>query len=117
MVTEDKFNPDIHTSSEIKGKASFFKGFDEIKLVPGGYIKAGFNFEFSQKETLIHALEAGVMFQAYTNSLELMAVNDNQQFFFTLFICYRFGKIVNAQEISSEYMKKRKKRYKIFNWL
>ncbi len=70
-------------------------------MVPGAYLKAGINFEFSQSETLIHALEAGVMIQAYLNSLEIMAVDDNQQFYFTLFVSYRFGKIVNAQEISA----------------
>ncbi|MBU8891610.1 MAG: hypothetical protein KOO66_02445 [Bacteroidales bacterium] len=116
-VREEKFNPDIHTPGEISGKSSFFKGFDEIKLVPGAYLKAGINFEFSQSETIIHALEAGVMFQAYLSSIEIMAVDDNQQFFFTLFISYRIGKIINAQEISSEYLKKRKKKIKIFNWM
>ena len=116
-VQEEKFNPDIHTSGDISGKASFFTGFDEIKVVPGAYFKTGFNFEFSQSETIIHALEAGVMIQAYLSSLEIMAVDDNQQFYFTLFISYRFGKIVNAQEISSEYLKKRRKKVRFLNWL
>jgi len=114
-IRKEKFNEDIHTSGDIRGKSSFFDGFDEIKLVPGAYLKAGFNFEFSQSETLIHALEAGIMLQAYLSDLEIMAVDDNQQFYFTLFVSYRFGKIVNAQEISDEYLKKRKKKLKFFN--
>lgn len=114
-VREEEFNADIHTSADIKGKASFFKGLDEIRLIPGAYIKAGVNFEFSQKETIIHALEAGIMLQAYLSNLEIMDVDDNQQFYFTLFISYRFGKIVNAQEISEDYLKKRKERIKLFN--
>lgn len=113
-ITEEKFNAKIHTSGDIKGKASFFTGFDELKIVPGAYIKAGFNFEFSQSETIIHALELGAMFQAYTNSLEIMAVDDNQQFLFTLFVSYRLGKIINAQEISEDYLKKRKKKFRLF---
>jgi hypothetical protein len=116
-VREEKFNADIHTSGQINGKTSFFDGFDEISLVPGAFFKAGVNFEFSQSETLIHALEAGVMIQAYLSSLEIMDVDDNQQFYFTLFVSYRFGKIVNAQEISEEYLKKRKKRVRWLNWL
>lgn len=116
-IRKEKFNPDIHTSGDIRGKSSFFDGIDEIKLVPGAYLKAGINFEFSQTETLIHALEAGVMIQAYLNSLEIMAVDDNQQFYFTLFVSYRFGKIVNAQEISDTYLKKRKKKLRLLNWL
>ncbi|MBI9053880.1 MAG: hypothetical protein JEY96_08695 [Bacteroidales bacterium] len=113
-VKEQRFNADIHDSGNIRGKSSFFKGFDEIKIVPGAFVKAGINVEFSQSETLIHALEAGVMVQAYTNSLEIMDVDDNQQFFFTLFVCYRFGKVVNAQEVSDNYFEKRKRKFRIF---
>jgi hypothetical protein len=116
IVEVQEFN-DIHSSGEITGKSSFFQNFDEIKVVPGAYFKTGFNFEFSQSETIIHALEAGVMVQAYLQNLDIMAVDDNQQFYFTLFISYRIGKIVNAQEISSEYLKKRKKKLRILNWL
>ncbi len=116
-IRKEKFNADIHTSGDINGKTSFFDGVDEISLVPGAFLKFGVNFEFSQSETLIHALEAGAMIQAYLSNLEIMDVNDNQQFFFTLFVSYRFGKIINAQEISEDYLKKRKKRYRLFNWL
>ncbi len=116
-IRKEKFNADIHTSGDINGKTSFFDGIDEISLVPGAFFKLGINFEFSQSETLIHALEAGAMVQTYLNNLEIMDVDDNQQLYFTLFVSYRFGKIINAQEISEEYLKKRKKRYKLFNRL
>jgi len=114
-VSEEKFNPDIHAPGDINGKSSFFTGIDEIRVIPGAYFKLGFNFEFSQAETLVHALEAGVMLQAYLDQLDIMAVDNNQQFYFTLFVSYKFGKIVNAQEISESYLKKRQKRIKIFN--
>ena len=115
-ISIQRFNS-IHTSGEVSGKASFFEGIDEISLIPGAYFKVGFNFEFSQAETLIHSLETGIMLQAYLDQLDIMAVDDNQQFFFTLFASYKFGKVVNAQEISDTYLKKRKKKLKIFNWL
>ncbi|MDY6800546.1 MAG: hypothetical protein SVU94_04895 [Bacteroidota bacterium] len=111
---EEKFNPDIHSSGDISGKASFFTGIDEIGIIPGAFIKTGFNFEFSQSENIIHALEAGVMVQAYLKNLDLMAVDDNQQFLFVMFISYRFGKIVNAQDISEDFYKRRKKKFKLF---
>jgi len=111
---EEKFNPDMHTSGDISGKASFFKGFNEIGFIPGAFIKTGFNFEFSQKKNIIHALEAGVMFQAYLNNLDIMALDDDQQFLFVLFLSYRIGKIINAQDISEDFYKRRKKKFKIF---
>ena len=111
---EEKFNPDIHTSENISGKASFFTGIEEIGIIPGAFIKTGFNFEFSQKENVIHAIETGIMFQAYLRNLELMASQDNQQFFLVLFLSYRFGKIVNAQDVSEDFYKRRKKKFKLF---
>ncbi|HRW62295.1 MAG TPA: hypothetical protein P5132_02350 [Bacteroidales bacterium] len=112
-VREEKFNPDIHTSGDISGKASFFKGFDELKFIPGAYIKLGVNFEFSQSEFLIHAIEAGAMFTAYLKNLDIMAVDDNQQYFLVLFASYRFGKVTNAQELSPEYLKKQKRKIRL----
>lgn len=116
-IREEKFNPAIHTANEINGKASFFKGFDEIKLVPGLFVKTGFNFEFSQKEYIVHAIEAGILLQGYIKNLEIMAVEDNQQVYFTLFATYRLGKVTNAQQISPNYLKRRNRKHKIFNWL
>ena len=116
-IKEEKFNPTIHTSDDINGKSSFFKGFDEIKLIPGLFFKTGFNFEFSQKETTVHAIEAGILLQAYLKNLDIMAVDDNQQYFFTLFVCYRIGKITNAQQISPDYLRRHKKKINLFNWL
>lgn len=38
-IREEKFNPTIHTADEINGKSSFFKGIDEIKIIPGIFLK------------------------------------------------------------------------------
>ncbi|HKL07485.1 MAG TPA: hypothetical protein VJ896_01850 [Bacteroidales bacterium] len=111
---KEKFDSDKHTSENIRGKASFFTGFDEMSVIPGAFIKTGFNFEFSQSENIIHSLEAGVIFQAYLKNLEIMAVDDNQQFLVALFLSYRFGKIVNAQDVSEDFYKRRKKKFKLF---
>lgn len=113
-IRDEKFNPAIHTAADINGRASFFKGFNEISIVPGLFAKGGLNFEFSQKENIVHALEAGILLQGYIEDLKIMAVDDNQQFYFTLFITYRLGKVVNAQQISSEYLKRRKKKLHLF---
>jgi len=112
-IRDEKFNPAIHTAADINGKASFFKGFNEITIVPGLFVKGGLNFEFSQKENIVHALEAGIILQGYLKDLEIMAVDDNQQFYFTLFITYRIGKVTNAQQISPEYLKRRKKKLQL----
>ena len=49
-VETEKYNPVEHSPSyNIYGRASYFKGFDEMQLQVGSYLKAGFSFEFSKK--------------------------------------------------------------------
>lgn len=86
---------DITQSQTIYGRASFFKGFPEIKVDPGVYLKAGFSFEFSKKDKKIKALEVGATASAFLNEVEIMAA-ENSRFLFNIFICYRFGNIIRG---------------------
>lgn len=86
----------------IIGKASFFKGFDEIQARPGAFVKGGISFEFSKFDQVIHAIEGGAIAEAYLTKLPIMASKKNYQFFLTLFISYRFGKVVDAIKPNQE---------------
>ena len=74
-------------------KASFFKGFNEIKPVPGIFMKYGFSFEYSKQDIILHAIETGITLDVFTKKLEIMATKENYQFFISLFATYRFGKV------------------------
>ena len=50
---------------EIYGRASFTKGLNEIKVMPGIYAKGGFNFEYSKEDKVIHAIEVGAQINAF----------------------------------------------------
>jgi len=96
----------------ILGRASFFKGFDEIGFVPGFFGKFGYNFEFGTQDRIIHALEAGLIAEGFIKRIEIMdftnghsgqnKVAQNQQFFLTLFLSYRFGRIVDPYEVKKK---------------
>jgi len=93
-------------------RASFFKGFDGINAVPGAFAKFGFNFEFGREDRIIHALEAGLIAEGFLKKVEIMdftnphvsqsKVAQNQQFFLTLFLSYRFGRIVDPYEVKKK---------------
>lgn len=80
----------------ILGKASFFRGFDEISVKPGAFLKGGISFEFSKFDQVIHAIEGGAIAEGFISKLPIMATKQNYQFFLTLFISYRFGKVVDT---------------------
>ena len=94
-----KYDPSLHQSN-IGGRGPFFMGFNEIKIVPGLTGKAGFSFEYSQKDAIIHALEAAVSLTVYPKDINIMATEQNNFLFFNLMVGYRFGRIIDISEAS-----------------
>ena len=100
-ISEEKFDPSIH-QGYIYGRASFFKGIDETRITPGVYGRFGISFEYSKSDITIHAIETGVSLDLFPREMEIMATEKNNFFFFTLFVSYRFGKVVDAKGIVDE---------------
>ena len=96
----------------IHSRASFFKGFESLSVLPGAFTKFGFNFEFGKQDRVIHALEAGVIAEGFIKKVEIMdfttpsggqtKVAKNQQLFLTIFVSYRFGRIVDPFEVKKK---------------
>jgi hypothetical protein len=111
-VREEKFDVSIHQPTDIYSKASFFKGIGETKALPGIYGKAGFNFEYSKEDKVIHAIEIGAQINAFPKTIPIMASPDNKSIFFSLFVSYRFGVIVDPlhpEETRLSYLFRRKR--------
>ena len=54
-------------------------------------------FEFGKFNETIHALDAGIMVDAFIKKVPIMAIENNSQIFLTLFVSYRFGKVIDAR--------------------
>ncbi len=92
--TEDqKFH--IDSAQYIVGRSSFFKGFNEISIDPGAYIKGGISFEFGKHDNRLQALELGAMAAAYLNEFEIMW-DHKTRYLFSIFISFRWGKIIRG---------------------
>jgi len=113
-VREEKFDASIAIPQDIYSRASFTKGLNEIKVMPGIYAKAGFNFEYSKEDKVIHAIELGGQINAFPKRIPIMAVSDNKALFFSLFVSYRFGIIIDPLDPDSNKLSnifRRKKNY------
>ena len=99
-ISKERFSTATHYSN-IYGKASFFKGISEISVVPGATGRVGVSFEYSTSDITIHAIETGVSLDIFPKRIEIMAtdIEKNNFFFFTLFVSYRFGRVVDASGI------------------
>lgn len=87
------------------GRAPYWMGIKELSVSPGAYAKFGYSFEYSRVDVVYHALEIGIALDAYVLPVKIMdtvsekvffALPENH-FFPTLFISYRFGKVINSQ--------------------
>ena len=95
MIKEEKFNVSIAIPQDIYSRASFSKGLMKPKLCLDYMPKGGFNFEYSKEDKVIHAIEVGAQINAFPKKIPIMAVTDNKAIFFSLFVSYRFGMIID----------------------
>ena len=100
-VKEQKFDASIALPQDIYSKASFIKGLNETKALPGLYVKGGFNFEYSKQDKIIHAIEVGAQINAFPSKIPIMESSDNKAIFFSLFVSYRFGIIIDPLDPQS----------------
>lgn len=89
-----KYNHEINQDL-IYGKASFIKGFDEIKFRFGAFGKLGFNFDFGSYYEFVKALQVGAVFDIYPKPIPIMALTKNNSFFISFYLSLNFGKRYN----------------------
>jgi hypothetical protein len=94
----EKFEFSQHpVNSEIAGRASFWKGMNELAVYPGLHAKFGLSFEYSKYNHLINAIDVSMTADAFTKKIPIMYTDLNNQFFLTLSLSYRFGWVVEKR--------------------
>lgn len=91
----EKYDPDEHFPENIFGRASFFKGFNQLKVYPGIYAKAGLSVDFGALNQKPKIVEAGVAFDYFPKGIPMMAFIEPNQFFMTLYLSFGIGKRYN----------------------
>lgn len=89
-------NADIFLNyNKIIGSGGFFKGYEELSLVPGIQGKFGTHFSLGAFDRVVKALEAGIMFEVYTKKIPIMIETEsikNSPYFVNLYVNLQFGK-------------------------
>lgn len=76
----------------IIGGSGFTKGWSELKIKPGVFIKTALRFDFNRFNETIQALEIGMSLDAYASKIPQMAYNEPQRFFFQGHFAIVFGR-------------------------
>jgi hypothetical protein len=111
-IIQEKFDIKTMTPDRIYSRSAYTKGLNETKVLPGVYAKAGFNFEYSKKDKIIHAIEIGGQINMFPKKIDIMATASNKAIFFSLFASYRFGVVLDplnpeSNKVSNIFSRKR----------
>lgn len=101
-IKDQKFDAYV-PSFYILGRSQVFKGLFETKVYPGAFVKIGTCFEYSKKDKKFRAIEAGISFDAYYKKIEIMATEKNNMFYPSLYLTFRFGKVVSGYHLKEIY--------------
>ncbi len=95
-ISSEKYNEEnahlFLDPNNINGYSGFFKGFKEIKFVPGIQAKAGMYFSWGPEDQFVRVLETGLMLDLFTRRIPIMVIDNNQPLFLNLYVSLHFGK-------------------------
>ena len=92
------FDPDYMQSIyDIYDREPFYVGLNETRFIPGVFAKTGLSFEYSIEDKEVNALEGGIQIEGFLKKLEILATENNHRLFVSLYVSYRFGKVLDAR--------------------
>ncbi|MEJ7625790.1 MAG: hypothetical protein WKF35_02920 [Ferruginibacter sp.] len=81
----------LNSDSYIKGP-TFGKGWSDIKVTPGIYVKPAFRFDYGKYNEMINAIEVGLTAEFYSKEIKQMVFRDSRRYFFTAYVAIVFGR-------------------------
>jgi hypothetical protein len=76
----------------ILGSGGFWRGWNELKLQPGLFVKGALRFDYGRFNEVVSGIEVGVSAEYYTGQVPIMALQKNKPFFIQAHIALLFGK-------------------------
>ena len=76
----------------ISGGPGFTKGWNDLTVNPGAYIKTALRFDYGSYNEIVSALEVGLTADFYSKKVPIMVRETAKQFFFTGYVSILFGR-------------------------
>lgn len=70
----------------------YFKGLNEIEIIPGVLVKSGFQFDIARQYKKLSIIEVGGTLEYFFNDVSLMAEQKPQKLFAGVYLSYQFGR-------------------------
>ncbi len=76
----------------ISGGPGFSKGWSDLTVNPGAYLKTALRFDYGSYNEIISAIEVGISADYYSKKVPLVVHEKSKQFFFTGYVAFIFGR-------------------------
>jgi hypothetical protein len=74
------------------GASGIGKGWSEIRVKPGAFVKAAMRFDYGRFNESVNGLEIGMSVEAYAKKIPIMLYQDQKRLFFQAYLAILFGK-------------------------
>lgn len=78
--------------SVISGGPGFSKGWSDLKVTPGLYVKTAMRFDYGSYNEIVSALEVGITGEYYTKTIPIIIRSEPKRFFLSGYVAIMFGK-------------------------
>ena len=82
----------LFLSGPVLGGPGLGRGWSDLKITPGIYLKPALRFDYGKYYEMINAIEVGVIGEYYTKDIPQMVHNDPKKFFLSAYFSLVFGK-------------------------
>jgi hypothetical protein len=76
----------------IVGGAGISKGWNELKIKPGGFLKTALRFDYGRFNELVSGIEIGLSGEFYSSKIPIVIKQKDKQFFFQAYVAILFGR-------------------------
>jgi hypothetical protein len=78
--------------NRIVGAASFFKGFDELSVIPGGNASCAIHLDWGAFDSFLRGMEVGAMLDIFPRQLPLIVSEENNRIFLNFYVSMQLGR-------------------------
>jgi hypothetical protein len=83
---------DLFLGTTIVGGGGLGKGWGEMKIKPGAFVKTALRFDYGRFNEVVSGIEVGVSAEFYGSKIPIMADQKDKRFFFQGYISMLFGR-------------------------
>ena len=91
-IEVQEYDPELHFTNNIWGRASFTNGLDQLNFHPGLHAKFAMSFGYGYLDDDVKAFETGMTVDLYPKDIPIMALIDNNSLYFNFYIKLLYGR-------------------------